>query len=249
MVGIAVGIIVGIWYPSPMYQIQGLLPILMMLIGIDLILGPLLTLLVYKPAKPSLRFDLTVIILLQLSAMIYGIHSTFIARPVYTVFFGDRFEVVTASEYDAGNLKKIATHPYVQFPVMGPHWVGAVMPADAKEKERVMFSAVAGGGLKMEPQYYVSYDKIKLDAAKNGKRVNDVLSNAKNVDALTEQKNIKKPSQEQIASLIDWINTFSVGADKIVLVPMKGTPDYATVALHADTGDILGAKAIDPWWY
>jgi hypothetical protein len=40
--------------------------------GRDLALGPLLTLIVFEPGKPSLKFDLSCIVLLQLGALLYG---------------------------------------------------------------------------------------------------------------------------------------------------------------------------------
>ena len=76
LVGGVVGIIYWSWYPEPTFGIVGVLPIMLLLIGVDLILGPLLTLIVYKHGKPGLKFDLSVIALVQVvSARLWRAHT------------------------------------------------------------------------------------------------------------------------------------------------------------------------------
>lgn len=45
------------------------------LAAVDLVMGPLLTLVEFKPGKKSLKFDLTAIALLQAGALLYGLHA------------------------------------------------------------------------------------------------------------------------------------------------------------------------------
>ncbi|MEG0771590.1 MAG: type IV pilin accessory protein, partial [Clostridia bacterium] len=80
-----------LWYPSPLAQAVGVTHIFLMLLAIDVVIGPILGLLVYKEGKKSLKFDLIVIILLQLSALCYGIYSIEQGRPVWLVYNVDRF--------------------------------------------------------------------------------------------------------------------------------------------------------------
>ena len=63
---IAIAIVFFVWYPAPLAQAVGVTSIFLMLLAIDVIVGPLFTLLVYKQGKKTLKSDLTVII--QLSA-------------------------------------------------------------------------------------------------------------------------------------------------------------------------------------
>lgn len=83
------------WFPGDLLAIQGGLKIFLMILVIDLILGPLLTLIVYKPHKKSLLFDISVIAFIQLSALFYGAWSLSTQKPAYLVFLHDRFFVVT----------------------------------------------------------------------------------------------------------------------------------------------------------
>jgi hypothetical protein len=60
------------WYPPTYIQSVGGLGLIFILAGVDVTLGPLLTLVVWNVKKPSLRFDMAVIILLQMLGIGYG---------------------------------------------------------------------------------------------------------------------------------------------------------------------------------
>ena len=46
--------------------------LILLMIGVDVVIGPLLTLIVFDPKKKHLKFDLVVIAALQLAALAYG---------------------------------------------------------------------------------------------------------------------------------------------------------------------------------
>jgi len=68
-----IGLVFFIWYPAPLHTATGVTQIFLLLLTVDVVLGPLLTLIVYKTGKKTLIMDLTVIALLQLSALAYGV--------------------------------------------------------------------------------------------------------------------------------------------------------------------------------
>ena len=92
-----VALMLALWYPQHYFAAMGGATLVLLLIGIDVVVGPLFTLIVYDPKKKNLRFDLAVIAALQLAALAYGCSIMFNARPVYSVFVVDRFEVVAAN--------------------------------------------------------------------------------------------------------------------------------------------------------
>ena len=55
---IVIGIVFFIWYPSPFTQAVGVTHIFLMMLAIDVIIGPILGLLVYKEGKKTLKMDL-----------------------------------------------------------------------------------------------------------------------------------------------------------------------------------------------
>lgn len=89
------------WFPGPLFQLDGGWQGLRLMAVIDLILGPSLTLLFYKPGRPSAFFDLSMIALVQLLALSWGVWAVFHQSTAALVFTEGRF--VTLS-YDAHQL-------------------------------------------------------------------------------------------------------------------------------------------------
>jgi hypothetical protein len=47
LVGSVIGIIYWAWYPEPSFEVLGAFSMIRLLVGVDLVIGPLLTLIVY----------------------------------------------------------------------------------------------------------------------------------------------------------------------------------------------------------
>ena len=101
---LALLLVFGLWYPAPLHTAVGVTHIFLLLLLIDVVLGPLLTLLVYKAGKKTLVFDLAVIAVLQLSALGYGLWTVAEGRPAWLVFNADRFDLVRVLDIDARKL-------------------------------------------------------------------------------------------------------------------------------------------------
>ena len=80
-----------VWYPPPYFKVAGGNNLMLLIMGVDVVVGPLLTLTIFKAGKKGLRFDLTVIALLQITAFCYGLRVIALARPVFVVAAVDRF--------------------------------------------------------------------------------------------------------------------------------------------------------------
>lgn len=83
-----------VWYPDPLQKALGVGELVVMMLIIDVILGPILTLIIAKQGKKSLKMDLTVIAVVQLIALLYGLYSIDKGRPVAIAFDINRFELV-----------------------------------------------------------------------------------------------------------------------------------------------------------
>ena len=97
---VALFVLLRVWYPPPLFTAEGGNELLFMLVAVDVVIGPLITLIVFKSGKPGLRFDLSVIALLQACALACGSYTMFVARPVFIAFIVDRFEIVRANDID-----------------------------------------------------------------------------------------------------------------------------------------------------
>ena len=102
-IGLA-SIIVLFWYPGFLFKTDGGWQGIRLIAGIDLVLGPLLTLLVYNPSKKSLTFDLSCIALVQLLALGYGTHLVYQQRPIAVIFADGQFQTASTGSFDFHNI-------------------------------------------------------------------------------------------------------------------------------------------------
>ena len=150
-----------VWYPSPLAKAVGVTHIFLMLLVIDVILGPLLGLLVYKEGKKTLKMDLTVVILIQIAALCYGVYSIAQARPVWIAFNTDKFELVRSNEIKTNQTKQI--QPQYQTPTwLRAKFVG-IKQADNPEEQQIehMGAMLNGISLAQYPERYIPLDQVK----------------------------------------------------------------------------------------
>jgi type IV pilin accessory protein len=133
-----------IWYPAPLDKAVGVSGVVLLLVGVDVVIGPLLTFTVYNPKKKSLRFDLACILVLQLVAFTYGMATLAAGRPVWLIFNADRFDLVQAYEVDNRHPERIP-EIYRSPSWTGPRWVAAMPPDSIEERNRLTFESVFAG--------------------------------------------------------------------------------------------------------
>ena len=98
--GMAAALVFGLWYPWPYRSASGGQALFLLIMSVDLVLGPALTFVVFNRSKTKSHLvrDLAVIATLQLAGLAYGLYTVYLARPVAVVFEVDRFRVVSAVE-------------------------------------------------------------------------------------------------------------------------------------------------------
>ncbi|NTV87211.1 MAG: pilus assembly protein, partial [Burkholderiaceae bacterium] len=96
--GVAAGLVFGLWYPYPYREISGGRELFLLVVAVDVVLGPLVTFVVFNRTKPrkELVRDLALVGLMQLAGLAYGLWTVHEARPVHLVFEIDRFRAVHA---------------------------------------------------------------------------------------------------------------------------------------------------------
>lgn len=90
-------LITGFWYPGFLFSSAGGDKAVQLIIGIDLILGPLLTLIVFNTAKASLKKDLLIILAIQLAALTAGSFTIWHSRPVAVIYHHPEFTTIYAN--------------------------------------------------------------------------------------------------------------------------------------------------------
>jgi len=90
------------WYSGPLFEISGAVGLLLILVPVDTVLGPLLTLIVFKSGKPRLSLDLSLIAIVQLAALVYGAYVMIQARPLYGVLYANQLRAVLPDDVHSG---------------------------------------------------------------------------------------------------------------------------------------------------
>ena len=217
-----------VWYPNGFFKLLGGSELVYIIAGVDICLGPLLTLAVFNTAKKSLKFDLAVIGILQIAALLYGAQVMFKSRPVFNVLEEDRFKATLASDFkDAAVLQKAKNPAWQKLSWFGPQLVAAVGPTDQKEKEKIMFS---GQDWNMFPELYVDYDSQRQVALKNAKPL----------------AQLKAVNVDNVAVIDAFLKRKNQAATAYVYLPIVYAYTAMTAVLDAKTADFIEIIAIDP---
>src|SRR3979490_519755 len=137
------------WYRWPAWLLADAAHVVIVMAGVDIVIGPLLTFVIARSSKPrrELTRDIAMIVAVQLSALIYGAVSLWHGRPLYYAFSENVLQLVQAYDIDA----KDAELGRQQNPALAPHWyslprwIWAPLPQDAEESRKIVVSAITGG--------------------------------------------------------------------------------------------------------
>lgn len=175
--GVSLFIVFVIWHPAPLAKAVGVTYIFIMMLGIDMVLGPLLTLIVAKKGKKSLKFDLSVIIILQVAAFVYGIYNIAVSRPVYIAFDSIRFEVVQANEISKSSLEQ-AQSPYQILGWGTPKYVAVKAAKNDEERSDRLFSELKTGiAPSKQPNLYEPLDNQWSIISSEAKSLTNLYNN------------------------------------------------------------------------
>lgn len=222
---LVMGLVFLIWYPSPLATAVGVTHIFLMMLAIDVIVGPFLGLLVYKQGKKSLKFDLTVIILIQISALLYGIYSIEQGRPAWLVYNVDRFELVRKNEIVAQNINQ-AKPQFQQLSWLKPQFVATQFAQDVKQRNDDMFAEVFGGiSLAQRPERYVDFSQAKEHIQKRAQSLE-----------LLPQYNDKTVVEKTLAKY----------PQATAFLPMKASTVDMTVLIN-HKGEVVKIVDLRPW--
>lgn len=199
-----------IWYPGPILQAVQASKILLLMILIDVILGPLLTFIVYKKNKKTLKMDLAVIGFIQVIALAFGISSLALAKPVWIAFNGNKFELIQKNEiiYTSENTARefLSSHYWSK-----PKFVAVKLSSDPKVKEaQIMDEVFSGISLAQKPENYVEIKQVFQEIVKSSYPLQDLYqyNDQARVDALIE----RYPTSQY------WLPLKAKEVDMVVLV-------------------------------
>ena len=181
------------WYHWPGWYLADVTHVIVVMVAVDVVLGPLLTLIIANERKPrrELVRDIAMIVVVQLTALGYGTTALWNGRPLYYAFSVNCLQVVQAYDIDAEAARTarkrgsdLAPHWYSL-----PRWIWAPFPKDAQQAEKIFQSVMKGGydivGL---PQYYKTWQEGAPELRTQLQKVNEVRFFSPKQKATLEQR-------------------------------------------------------------
>jgi hypothetical protein len=220
----------GLWYPYPYRDMSGGRNLFLLMVGVDLIMGPLITLAIFNRAKPwsELRRDLFVVGALQLVALGYGLWTVTVARPVHLVFEIDRFRVVHAIDVPPELLAKTPLGVDA-LPLTGPTLLGLRAFKDDSERADATIAALQGSQLGFRPDLWQPYEAS----------IPDVLMAAKPARQLELRFKAQMPAVHAILARIGR------SIDNTLYLPMVGRQDFWTAFIDPVTAQVVAVAPLD----
>lgn len=217
---LAAALVLRVWFTPPYDLLSGGRSLFLLLVGVDVVCGPLLTLVLFNPAKPrrELLTDMALVVLIQLAALAYGLHTAYEARPLFLVHEVDRFRVITAGDWGDADVRDAIARlnaPLRPQWFKGPVTVGIRNVHNAQERNDVMLeSALGGRDYSQRPEFYVPYD-----AAYQAK----ALARAKPLSMFTA----RYPAMAADAAAL--LGKHGVAVDEALFLPVVHRQDWVAV--------------------
>jgi hypothetical protein len=218
-----------LWYPSPFREISGGRELFLLVVAVDVVIGPLITFAVFDRRKPRAELvrDLTIVAVLQLGALAYGLYSVAQARPAVVALEGSRLRVVRAVDLEAANLAH-APEGLRDVSWVGPRYL-ATRPPTAAEKFEAIARGLAGEDIGMRPEFW----RTPSDTA------------AALIQAAKPLHSLKTHDPEATRRLADAVATTGHPREQLGYLPILARRTDWCALIDLKSGSVAGYVAID----
>ncbi len=219
-----------LWFPAGYFQISGMTKLVLILVIVNLIIGPGLSTLVYKPGKKGMTFDLIVLACIEIGILAWAMHAMLERRPAFAVFAVDRFKAVAMSEVD---LSQLLNRQLANRPGHTPRLIYAELPTDVDAMNLLIDETVFLGmpDIDRRPKFWTHY-----------------------AEGIPVLKTAAKPLSELAAAddaraqrVRRWLARQALSAEDYLYLPIRGRVKDGMIILHADIAYPVDVLAIDPW--
>jgi hypothetical protein len=220
-------LIVFIWYPQPFFAADGGWQGIRLITGIDMVLGPLLTLIVFKAGKPGLKFDLTLIGIFQTLALSWGVWTVYDQRTALVVYANSAYYSLNSQQAaEAGGMAaNIIEHADTR-----PPYAYVNLPVDKAESKKLVRSLFSGKPLFLRGELYVPLTaELKLRISEQG------LSNPMLLNKSAENQKL----------LDDFLQQRQQKVDAYAFLPLHCRYNDLILVLDRKNGEIVGSLNIN----
>ncbi|WP_226645511.1 hypothetical protein [Microbulbifer variabilis] len=161
-----------VWYPSFLFEVDGGWQGIKLIAGVDLVVGPLLTLLVFNKAKASLRRDLAVVGFLQLLCIVGGMWVVGTSRPLVVAYYEGTFSTVNKHSFENANILYEDAKEHISW--FGPSWVALKLPDSAPDREIILkVWDFLGEDIATNVKLYTPFKKANFQLLKQGRQAEE----------------------------------------------------------------------------
>ncbi len=226
---LAAALVFALWYPVPYREVSGGRELFLLVVAVDVVIGPLITFAVFDRRKPraELTRDLGVVVLLQLAALAYGLHAVAQARPAIVALEGARLRVVRAIDMAGADLAR-APAGLQSLSWSGPALVATRVPS-RDEKLEAIDRGLAGEDIGMRPDFWLPLEQTRQAFARA----------AMPLDRLARMKPTRK------ADLDRAVAATGRSADQLGYLPILARMTDWSALVDRSSGEIVGYVDIE----
>ena len=216
-------VVVFIWYPPPFFAADGGWQGVRIIMGVDLVLGPLLTLAVYNPAKglTKLKRDLITIGIIQVCSLAVGTWIVADQRTRMVSFANNRFVSMTETQIRESG---ISEQVYASLKTQHPPMAYVRLPDDPAEREQVVMGNLGGTPLFKRGDLYEPLTR------ENRMKIVDQGFNIDHVASVN-------PDLRPIVD--EFLRQNDRSADQVVALPLYCRYAVLSLILDAESGEII----------
>lgn len=231
LAAIAAALIFLVWYPDPFDDMIGGTELFVLIVGSDLVLGPLMSLVLYNSRKTRLALlvDYSLVGILQLAALAYGISIMADARPVYVAYSKDRYEIVLAGDIKQKELAAARDPQFARIPWTGPKYVAVVI--SGADYQDALFEALAGNEEHQRPKFFRPYQS----------QLGALRKHAKPLSVLEEKKPHAKPLIEAA------LEGKAKPRGEFKWLPVRHFRGFWTAIVDDANGEVVAWVNLDPY--
>ncbi|HMS04176.1 MAG TPA: TfpX/TfpZ family type IV pilin accessory protein [Burkholderiaceae bacterium] len=227
---LSAALVFGVWYPYPYRELSGGRQLFFLLILVDVVMGPAITLIICSSDKSrrELIADLTVVGILQLGALLYGLNTVAQARPVYVVFEYSRFRVVHAADITSDHLVR-APNDLRVLPWTGPQWIALRSFTGPSEQFDSATLDLGGTPQAAQPWLWTNYES----------QTSAILSESQSADRLSIRFPGEADAIKRVAAAAGYL------LEDLRYLPLLDRKGAWTVLLDSKSARPIGVVQID----
>ena len=221
-----------VWYPSPWFAAAGGGTLLLLLVGVDVIIGPLLTFVVFDPAKKSLVYDLAVIVMLQIAALVYGVHVM--------ACRASGFRGLPARDIRCGVCERRGDRGHGRGQASGI----SIVAADRAEDGRGPHSG--GPGRAVEDRHGIGRRRSRFHGVSRASTFRTPRPPGRRPHADNRWLELAQRSPEHAEAVAGLVRSSGRSADALVYLPLRTRLGERTIVLGKAEGEVIGVLPVSP---